>query len=128
MFRFWLLMRQGMKELAQISNPRAVFSLKIGHRFVSEKNALSIWGFFSAYIISLTVIALLLLLTGLDHVTAFTSAAATLNNLGPGLGDVISTYAGISDVGKIILCFSMMLGRLEILVLLVLLSPSFWRR
>jgi len=66
--------------------------------------------------------------SGLDQVTAFSAVAATMNNLGPGLGDVTQNYASLSDFNKLILCFSMLLGRLEIFTLLVLLTPAFWRK
>jgi trk system potassium uptake protein TrkH len=64
----------------------------------------------------------------LDQVTAFSAVAACMNNLGPGLGDVGTNYAGISDFAKGVLSFAMLLGRLEIFSLLVLLTPAFWRR
>ena len=66
--------------------------------------------------------------TGLDQVTAFSAVAACLNNLGPGLGEVSAHYAGINNSSKWLLCFAMLLGRLEIFTLLVLLTPTFWRK
>ena len=65
--------------------------------------------------------------TGLDQVTAFSAVAATLNNLGPGLGDVSSGFMSISDTAKWISVVGMLLGRLEIFTLLVLITPTFWR-
>ena len=87
----------------------------------------AVWGFFAAYAIIFVFIMLALLGTGMDDITAFTATAATLNNLGPGLGDVAGTYASISDPGKWILVLAMLFGRLEIFSLLVLFSPTFWR-
>jgi len=66
--------------------------------------------------------------TGLDQVSAFSAVAASMNNLGPGLGEVGSNYSTINDVAKWVLCFAMLLGRLEIFTVLVLLSPAFWRK
>jgi len=60
--------------------------------------------------------------------TAFSAVGACLNNLGPGLGDVANNYSNVSGFGKFILCFAMILGRLEIFTLLVLFTPAFWRR
>jgi trk system potassium uptake protein TrkH len=60
--------------------------------------------------------------------TAFSAVAASINNLGPGLAGVGPHYAEMHDPGKWILCFAMLLGRLEIFTLLVLLTPAFWRR
>jgi trk system potassium uptake protein TrkH len=72
-------------------------------------------------------IMLALLGTGMDFLTAFSAVAASINNLGPGLGDVSANYASISPVAKGLLCLAMLLGRLEIFTLLVLFTPMFWR-
>ena len=66
--------------------------------------------------------------TGLDFESAFSAVGACLNNLGPGLGAVAENYTAVSGTGKLILCFAMILGRLEIFTLLVLFTPAFWRR
>jgi trk system potassium uptake protein TrkH len=68
-----------------------------------------------------------LMLTGLDQVSSFSATAASMNNLGPGLGEVASNYSSVSDTAKWILSFSMLLGRLEILTLMALLHRDFWR-
>ncbi len=65
--------------------------------------------------------------TGMDQVTAFSAVAATLNNLGPGLGDVSSGFHNVTDAAKWIAVAGMLLGRLEIFTLLVLITPTFWR-
>ena len=65
--------------------------------------------------------------TGIDPVTAYSAVAACITNLGPGLGEVGVTYAGLNDLAKLILSFAMLAGRLEIYTLLVLLTPAFWR-
>ena len=64
---------------------------------------------------------------GLDFMTAFSATAASLNNLGPGLGDVALNYASLSDATKWVLMLAMIMGRLEIFTVLVLLTPSFWK-
>jgi Trk-type K+ transport system membrane component len=87
-----------------------------------------VWGFFALYVASFTVMYLALAATGLDLMTAFSAVAACINNLGPGLANVGAHYADMHDAGKWILSFAMLLGRLEIFTLLVLLSPTFWRR
>jgi trk system potassium uptake protein TrkH len=87
----------------------------------------SIWGFFSVYIIVFGVMLLAMMATGLDQVTAFSAVAATLNNLGPGLGEVASGFMSLSDTAKWISIIGMLLGRLEIFTLLVLITPTFWR-
>ena len=69
-----------------------------------------------------------MLTSELNFISAFSAVGATLNNLGPGLGDVASNYAGLDADVKWVLMFNMMLGRLEIFTLLVLLTPAYWRR
>ena len=88
----------------------------------------SVWGFFAVYVFSFTAMYLALAATGLDLITSFSAVAACMNNLGPGLGVVGSNYASLGDTAKWILCFAMVLGRLEIFTLLVLLTPAFWQR
>ena len=78
--------------------------------------------------ISFIIITLAMMACGLDSLTAFSATAAAINNMGPGLGEVAASYRSVSDAGKWILCYAMLLGRLEIFTLLVLLMPAFWRR
>jgi len=92
-----------------------------------ERTMQAVWGFFSVYVAVFIILMLALMATGLDQVTAFSAIATCMNNLGPGLGDVTYTFAGISDTGKIISTIAMLLGRLEIFTILVLFAPSFWR-
>jgi len=94
---------------------------------VSYRVVDAVWGFFSVYMIVYGVMLLAMMATGLDQVTAFSAVAATLNNLGPGLGDVAGGFMSISTVGKWISILCMLLGRLEIFTLLVLITPTFWR-
>lgn len=86
------------------------------------------WSFVGVYMISFIIITLAMMACGLDSLTAFSATAAAINNMGPGLGDVAASYRSVSDTGKWILCYAMLLGRLEIFTLLVLLMPAFWRR
>jgi len=125
--RVLLLFKQGMREVIRIIHPNAQVPVRIGDKPLNERVMESIWGFFSLYIASFSVMALLLAASGLDLVTAFSAVAACMNNLGPGLGDVAANYAGINDLAKWVLCFAMLLGRLEIFTILVLLTPAFWR-
>jgi len=126
--RVLLLVKQGMREIRRLIHPNAQFSVKIGSKALTGRVVGSVWGFFSLYIVCFSFMSLILTATGLDLVTAFSAVAACLNNLGPGLGDVGSNYADINSVAKWVLCFAMLLGRLEIFTLLVLLVPEFWRR
>ncbi len=126
--RILIILKQGMREVTRLLHPNAVTPIKLGNRAISDRVAEAVWGFFSVYLIVFVIMLIALLGTGLDQVTAWTAVGATLNNLGPGLGDVAANYGGLSDTAKWILCFSMLLGRLEVFTLLVLFTPAFWRR
>ena len=125
--RFLLLLKQGLRELKRLVHPRAQLNVKIGNLPLSSRVVEAVWGFFAAYVGVFSIMLLLLMLSGLDQVTAFSAVAACLNNLGPGLGDVGSNYASVNDFSKWVLCLGMLLGRLEIFTLLVLFTPDFWR-
>ncbi len=126
--RWLLIYHQGKREILRLIHPSAQIPVKVGSKPLSEHVISAVWGFFSLYVVTFGTMMLAIMATGLDQVTAFSAVAATLNNLGPGLGDVGANYAALSDTAKWILMFAMMLGRLEIFTLLVLLSPAFWRR
>lgn len=125
--RVLMICKQGIREIHRLIHPNAVILIKVGSKPVPDRVIEAIWGFFAVYVISFMVMFLLLLATGLDFVTAFSAVGSAINNLGPGMGDVAIHYGGINDAAKWILCFAMLLGRLEIFTLLVLLTPAFWR-
>ncbi len=126
--RVVMLMKQGAREILRLVHPSAQIPVKVGNKALSDRVVEAVWGFFSLYVVCFCVMSLIMVATGLDFVTAFSAVAACMNNLGPGLGDVGSNYTSINDVGKWVLCFAMLLGRLEIFTLLVLLTPAFWRK
>ena len=125
---FMLLLRQGVREIHRLIHPNAQIPILVGGKSMQVRVVESVWGFFSAYVAAFSIMLLILMMTGMDQVTALSAVAACMNNLGPGLGDVGANYASISDAAKWVLSFAMLLGRLEIFTLLVILSPSFWRR
>lgn len=126
--RVLLLLKQGIREILRLIHPSARLSVKLNRKPVPDNVMQAVWGFFSVYIGIFVFFMLLLMATGLDQVTAFSAVAATLNNLGPGLGKVANNYAEINDFAKWVLTFAMLLGRLEIFTLLVVLTPVFWRQ
>ncbi|MDH5694807.1 MAG: TrkH family potassium uptake protein [Gammaproteobacteria bacterium] len=126
--RMLLLVKQGVREVVRLVHPSAQIPVKMGNKPLEERVMQSVWGFFSLYVASYIVMSLLLAGSGLDLITAFSAVAACMNNLGPGLGEVGANYASINDFAKWVLCFAMLLGRLEIFTLLVLLSTTFWRK
>ena len=125
--RFLLLYKQGRREIQRLVHPNAIITIKMGRRPVNDRIVDAVWGFFATYVAVFSILLLLVMATGIDQVTAFSAIAACLNNLGPGLGEVSAHYGELSSTTKLILCFAMVLGRLEIFTLLVLFTPSFWR-
>jgi trk system potassium uptake protein TrkH len=126
--RFLLLIKQGVREINRLIHPNAVIPIRIGGKTVPWRVVEAVWGFFALYVASFGVMYLALASTGLNLMTSFSAVAACMNNLGPGLADVGTHYANLNDTAKWILCFAMLLGRLEIFTLLVLLTPAFWRK
>lgn len=126
--RALLLFKQGFSETFRLIHPNATVVVKVGHRPLPDEVMQAVWGFFSAYVFIFVILMLLMMVTGMDQVTAFSAVAASLNNLGPGLGEVAANYSTIDDVQKLALCVAMLMGRLEIFTLLVVLTPAFWRR
>ena len=126
--RWLLIFKQGWRELARLLHPKAVIMVRLGQRGVPTRITEAIWGFFSVYVVVFCILMAIMMFIGLDQVTAFSAVAATLNNLGPGLGEVSSTFGTVPDAAKWVGMIGMILGRLEIFTLLVLLTPEFWRR
>ena len=125
--RCLILLKQGLKEAKQLIHPNAEIPVKINKQSVDQNILDSVWGFVSVYIIVLVCFTLAMLATGMDVVTSFSSVAASLNNLGPGLGDVMVNYQDLPTLPKWICIAAMVLGRLEIFALLILFHPSFWQ-
>tara|TARA_Y100001958_G_C21063126_1_gene425268 strand:- start:64 stop:777 length:714 start_codon:yes stop_codon:yes gene_type:complete len=126
--RVILLLKQGYRELIRLVHPNSKIKVKIGNTAINERTLETIWGFFAIYVFVFFTVMLLLMLSGLDFLTSFSAVAATINNLGPGQGEVLSNYSSLTDVNKWILSFSMIVGRLEIFTLLVIFTPDFWRK
>ncbi|WP_340617657.1 Trk system potassium transporter TrkH [Xenorhabdus entomophaga] len=125
--RILLLFLQGSRELKRLVHPNAVYTIKLGHRALPERIIEAVWGFFSAYALVFIISMLLLIATGVDEFSAFSAIAATLNNLGPGLGVVADNFTTMNPMAKWILVITMLFGRLEVFTLLVLFTPTFWR-
>jgi trk system potassium uptake protein TrkH len=125
--RWLLIYKQGIREIARLIHPNAEIPVKLGASAVPVRVVDAVWGFFSVYIVVFGAMLVAMMATGLDQVTAFSAVAATLNNLGPGLGDVASGFMTVNDPAKWVAIVGMLLGRLEIFTLLVLITPVFWR-
>ena len=125
--RVVMALRQGLREVKQLVHPKGQFIVKMGGRRVSESIVLSVGGFCTLYMVCFLGVMLALSATGVDLVTAFGAAATSINNMGPGLGEVAMHFGTMPPEAVWICSFAMILGRLEVFTFLVLLTPSFWR-
>jgi trk system potassium uptake protein TrkH len=130
MVRMLLLLKQSRRELVRIVHPNVVNPVVLGGAAVSDRVMQSVIAYMMMYGATLVGLTMALLFTGLDVVTAFTAVIACVNNIGPGLGEVgpAVNYGGLTDLQTWICTFAMLLGRLELLSVLVLFTPAFWRR
>ncbi|MGB3177386.1 MAG: TrkH family potassium uptake protein [Albidovulum sp.] len=129
-FRYQLLVASVSAQIKQIHSPNGVFTPRYDGQPVSDEVMSSVMAFLGLFVVSLGLIAVLLGLTGLDFITSLSGAATAIANIGPGLGEIIGpsgNFAGINDTAKWILSAAMLLGRLELLVVLVIFLPRFWR-
>ena len=127
--RVMLLAKTGAQEVQRQLRPQAVQVLRTRGKVFSEDLRRGVLGFFLVYMAVAAVGTLAMAASGLDGPSALSSVAATLNLVGPGLGDVGATdnYAAVSEGGRLVLAFLMLAGRLEVFTVLVLLTPAFWR-
>jgi trk system potassium uptake protein TrkH len=129
-FRYQLLIASVRAQIRKIHSPHGIFVPRYQGHAVSEDVLSSVMAFFSMFIVTLGVIAVLLAATGLDFVTAISGAVATLGCIGPGLGDIIGpagNYATINEPAKWILAIAMLIGRLEVMSVYALFTIRFWR-
>ena len=130
MMRTLILIKQSQMQMFQLTHPAAVNPLKLGGSVVSSRIVLSVLGFIFAYFMSVVVLTLLLVISGLDFISSFTAIIASINNAGPGLGEVgpATNYASLTDFQTWVCTLAMFLGRIEIFTALILLTPAFWRK
>ena len=128
--RVLLLLKQTAIELRKHLHPRAIFLARIGKRVVKEDVMANVVGFVILYLLLFLAGALALSLTGMDVLTALGASAATVGNVGPGLGNVGPTdnYGWMSGPALTVLSFLMLAGRLEIYTVLLLFHPETWKR
>ena len=129
-FRYQILLSAIRVQIRRIHQPSGVFQPRYEGRPVSEEVLSSVMSFFVLFYATLGVLAICLGATGLDMVTALSGAVATLANIGPGLGDIIGpagNFSQLPDTAKWMMSVGMLVGRLEVLAVLALLMPAFWR-
>ncbi len=129
-FRFQILFKYIVLHLRKMLQPHMVLTAQFNGKKVPESTYESVMIFFFIYIITFSISALLLSFSGLDFLTCLSAAASSISNVGPGLGEIIGpegNYSSLSDYSKLIIAITMFLGRLEMLTIIVLLLPSFWK-
>lgn len=128
--RIVVLFKIARREIAKIIHPNSVYTVRINRRAVPETTLSGILAFFFLYITAFTVSVLVVSADGKDLVSSFSAVAATLGNIGPGLGIVgpLGNFGSFSVLSKLVFSFCMILGRLEILPVLLILAPASWRR
>ncbi|MEP0322508.1 TrkH family potassium uptake protein [Bauldia litoralis] len=129
-FRFQMASRIVGRHISHTIHPHAVLPLRYGGRLVSDEQVGSITVFVALYLATIAVISVMLAILGLDSATALSAAATAVGNVGPGVGSVIGpagTFASLPEAAKVILSVAMVMGRLEILSVLLLMVPAFYR-
>jgi trk system potassium uptake protein TrkH len=129
MVRLLILLAQARREMARILHPRAVNPVVLGGRPIPDTTIQAVLAFMITYGATIVVLTMVLLFSGMEPITAFTAVVACVNNIGPGLGDVgpAVNYAGLTHFQTWVCTFAMLLGRLELLSLLVLFTRRFWQ-
>lgn len=128
--RHLMLFKSASAELKKLIHPKAFITVRYNGHSVNKDYIFNILAFFLFYIIIFGLGSIAMSAVGLDFETAIGSTIASLGNIGPGIGHVgpMDNYAAIPSVGKWILAFLMLLGRLELFTILVFLSPGFWKK
>ena len=130
MIRTLILIKQTGREFLKLLHPAAVNPLKIGGRVVPDNIVFSVLSFIFLYFMSVVILTFALVISGLDFVSAFSGIIACINNAGPGLGVLgpASNYGILNDFQTWICTLAMLIGRLEIVTVLIIFTPHFWRR
>ena len=129
-FRFKILFSSLRNHLNKLLRPHGIFTYQFNGKTIPESTFESVMSFFFIFIITFVVTALLLSFSGLDFITCISASASAISNIGPGLGDIIGpdgNYSTLTNYTKIVLTITMLLGRLEILTLIIFFLPKFWK-
>jgi len=129
--RLLLLFKNGKRQVKYIQHPRSVLSVKLDGKTVDHETIRGTTSYVIMLVAIFIVSALVVIaIEGCDLVTGISSVATCLNNVGPGLGEVGPTdnFLFLNPITKLILCFDMLAGRLELFPMLILFSPSTWKK
>lgn len=127
--RILLLFKIGLRELYRMIHPNAFFSIKFNGKIISEEILHAVSGFYIFYMITFGLSSLIMLSFGNDFLTSISSVATTMGGVGPGFNLVgpMTTYSYLPGMAKILMCFCMLTGRLEVFTLFVLFIPEYWK-
>lgn len=128
--RLQIVALHGATQIKKLFYPNAVFSISYQGKPLTPAVVQSVMVFLFIYVIANVFMTIALAMTGLDFTTALSGAATAIANVGPGIGNIIGpagNFSSLPDTAKLILCFGMILGRLELMTVLVLFHPSFWK-
>ena len=130
MVRSLVLVKQAGREFLRLLHPTAINPMKIGGKVVPNNIVFAVLGFIFLYFMTVAILIFLLLISGLDFISAFSAIIACINNAGPGLGLVgpSGNYGVLSNFQTWVCTTAMLVGRLEIFTVLILFTPQFWRR
>jgi len=130
MFRTLLLVRHARRELKLLVHPSAIIPIRIGGQAIPDRIVYSVLAFIFLYFMTVVVLTLAMLVTGLDLVSSFSAVLASINNMGPGMGKIgpAFNFSVLTDAQTWICTTAMLLGRLETFSVLVLFTPTFWRK
>ncbi len=128
-FRLLIMLKTMAGELKKTVHPRLVYRVSLGDKTLDISTLNAVWAFISLYFLTAVLVGLIITLSGYDLITAFSASIACITSLGPGLSKVgpAGNFSFFSDFDKLILSTEMILGRLEVLSVLTLLLPSFWK-
>ena len=127
--RHVVLLKNSYIELKKQLHQQGVFILRFNNSKVPQSVVTNILAFMMLYVVIFSIGSVIMTLMGVDFITAIGSVAATLGNIGPGIGEVgpASNFSSIPDFGKYFLSLLMLIGRLELLTFLLILTPAFWK-
>ena len=130
LIRHLVILKNSALEFRRLMHPNAVLPVRINQSSVSSKILFNTMAFMIVYFTIFILGAVVMSISGEDFLTSIGSSASAIGNVGPGLGKVCPTcnYAGLTSFGKLFLSLLMLVGRLEIFTVIIVLTPSFWRR
>ncbi len=129
--RVMLLFESARNKINKLINPRTVKPIKLEGKVVSDETIADFNAYIIMYVLAIVISVLLISVDNFDFTTSSTSVITCINNIGPGLGNIVGpagNFAHYSTFSKMVLCFDMLLGRLEIFPMVMLLSPTIWKK